>query len=46
MAKEGIRYSNIYVKALTNKIPCVDSGIIHSSFKKVLFSALVLSFCK
>lgn len=39
MAKEGIRYSDIYVQALMNKIPCVDSGIIHRSFKKVLFSA-------
>lgn len=42
MAKEGIRYRDIYVQALTNVIPCVDSGIIHSTFKKVLFSARVL----
>lgn len=39
MAKEEIRYSDTYVQALTNKIPCVDSGVIHSSFKQVLFSA-------
>lgn len=40
MAKEEIRYSDIYVQALTNKnIPCVDSGIVKSSFKQVLFSA-------
>lgn len=39
MAKDEIRYSDIYVQALTNKIPCVDSGVIHSSFKLVLFSA-------
>lgn len=39
MAKEEIRHSDIYVQALTNKIPCVDSGIIHSSFKQVFFSA-------
>ena len=39
MAKEEIRYSDIYVQALANKVPCADSGVIHRSLKQVLFSA-------
>lgn len=46
MAKERIKYNDIYVQALTKEIPCVDSGIIQSFFKKVLFSAQVLLLCK
>lgn len=56
MAKEEIRYSDIFVQALTNKIPCIYSGLIHSSFKQVFslymdslvlqMSASTMSHCK
>lgn len=35
MAKEEIRYSDIYIQALTNKkVPCADSEVVQSSLSK------------